>query len=227
MPFIIPVTSLLTPWPLSAIKVLSDFSMLKYLHSFSENNNNRQCMNSLFSLNAYCSVSDPYCFSSPVSALQWNPLYLQWRAKYVGARQSTISLQSITAYFCACLSVVISRIHWNRWQNSHLEVSVQSCARSWAPAKRKLICFTMHLLKLHPAYTDYLFTGSISHPAASTHNLRPCVRTILKHRSTGLLIRRLCKRLSCWQVNHLCPTVSQSLLLVCGQHQLPLKAFLM
>lgn len=102
MPFIIPVTSLFTPWPLSAIKVLSDFSILKHLHSFLENNNNYWCLNWLFSQNAYCSVSNPYCFSSPVSGLQWNPLYLQWKAKYVRAKQSTISLQSVTAYFCSC-----------------------------------------------------------------------------------------------------------------------------
>lgn len=101
MSFIIPVTSLFTPCPLSAIKILSDFSTVKHLHSFSENNNNCQCMNSLFSQNAYCSVSGPYCFSSPVSGLQSNPLYLQWKAKYVRARQLTISLQSTTAYFCA------------------------------------------------------------------------------------------------------------------------------
>lgn len=97
MPFILPVTSLFTPWPLSAIKVLSDFSILKHLHSFSENNNNCQRMNSLFSQNAYCSVSNPHCFSSLASGLQWNQLYLQWKAKYIRARQLTISLQSITA----------------------------------------------------------------------------------------------------------------------------------
>lgn len=102
MSFIIPVTSLFTLCPLSAIKVLSDFSTVKHLHSFSENNNNCQCMNSLFFQNAYCSVSGPYCFSSPVSGLQSNVLYLQGKAKYVRARQLTISLQSITAYFCAC-----------------------------------------------------------------------------------------------------------------------------
>lgn len=156
MYFIIPVTSLFTPCPLSAIKVLSDFSTVKHLHSFSENNNNCQCMNSLFSQNAYCSVSGPYCFSSPVSGLQSNTHYLQWKAKYVRARQLTISLQSITAYFCACWNVVISCVHWKRWRNSHLEVSVQPCARCWAPAKPKLVHLTRHLLNLDPAHTDHL-----------------------------------------------------------------------
>lgn len=102
MSLIIPVTSLFTLCPLSAMEVLSDFSTVKHLHSFSENNNKCQCMKSLFSQNSYCSASGPYCFSSPVSGLQSNPLYLQWKAKYVRARQLTISLQSITAYFCAC-----------------------------------------------------------------------------------------------------------------------------
>lgn len=164
MPFIIPVTSLFTPWPLSAIKVLSDFSILKHLHSFSENNNDCQCMKSLFSQNIYCLVSDPHCFSSLASGLQWNPLYLLWKAKHIRVRQLTVSFQSITIYFCACCNVV----HWYWWWNSHLEVPVGSCARSWAPAKCKLVFLIMHLLKLNPICTDSFCR--LHKPSCSEHS---------------------------------------------------------